>query len=238
MSAGKRPARLRLSTQQVLWAVRSDSELDDNEVSTPVPCCPLATRTSAPLVAGKILSCAPGNAFRELSRKVCTPQKVKQVFNNHDVIAAVLDESDINISYSDDDELDEGQHAEYKSSSSKEESDSPIGSITVHKAASSLLPSTYAKKNVDPNKRGILSQKKDFHKPDSTWLHDSSHAEAVTASHDSDSYALLAKYFGHDIFTLLAEETNLKYFIKGGRQLKVTPVGIYGYIWDDLGQNF
>ena len=110
MSAGKHPARLRLSAQQVLWAVHSDSESDDNEASTPVACWPLTTRTSAPLVAGKILSRAPGNAFRELSRKVCAPQKVKRVFNAH-VIAAALDGSDIDISGSDDEELDEGQHA-------------------------------------------------------------------------------------------------------------------------------
>ena len=223
MSAGKRPARLRLSAQQVLRAVHSDSESDDNEVSTPVACRPLTTRTSAPLVAGKIPSRAPGNGFRELSKKVCSPQKVKRVFNAHDVIAAVLDRSDIDISGSDDDELDEGQHAEYEPSSSEEESDSPIGSITVRKGANSPLPSTSAKKNVDPKKRGILWQKKDFHKLDSTWLHDPSHAEAVAASDDSGPCALLAKHFSHDIFTLLAEETNLRYFTKEGLQLKVTP---------------
>ena len=139
--------------------------------------------------------------FRELSRKVCAPQKVKRVFNAHDVIAAVLDGSDINISGSDDDELDEGQHAEYEPSSSEEESDSPIGSITVCKGANSPLPSTSAKKNIDPKKRGILWQKKNFHKPDSTWLHDPSHAEGVTASDDSSPCALLAKCFSHDIFT-------------------------------------
>ena len=47
--------------------------------------------------------------------------------------------------------------------------------------------------------------------------------EAVTASDDSGPCALLAKYFSHDIFTLLAEETNLRYFTKEGSQLKVTP---------------
>ena len=117
MSGGKHPARLRLSAQQVLRAVHSDSESDDNEVSTPVACRPLTIRTSAPLVAWKVSSRAPGNAFRELSRKVCAPQKVKRVFNAHDVIAAVLDGSDIDISGSDYDELDEGQHAEYEPSS-------------------------------------------------------------------------------------------------------------------------
>ena len=223
MSAGKRPARLRLSTQQVLRAIHADSESDNNKVSTPAACQPLTTRTSAPLVAGKISSRAPGNAFGELSRKVCAPQKVKRVFNTHDVIAAVLDGSDIDISGSDDDELDEEQHAEYEPSSSEEESDSPIGSITVRKSANSPLPSTSAKKSVDPKKRGILWQKKDFHKPDSTWLHGPSHAEAVTASDDSGPCALLAKYFSRDIFTLLAKETNLRYFTKEGRQLKVTP---------------
>ena len=223
MSAGKRPARLRLSAQQVLRAVHSDSESDDNEVSTPVACQPLTTRTSVPLFAGKIPSRAPGNAFRELSRKVFAPQKVKRVFNSHDVIAAVLDGSNINISGSDDDEFDEGQHAEYEPSSSEEESDSPIASITVCKGANPPFPSASAKKNVDPKKRGILWQKKDFHKPDSTWLHGPSHAEAVTASDDSGPCALLAKYFSHDIFTLLAEETNLRYFTKEGHQLKVTP---------------
>ena len=223
MSAGKRPARLRLSAQQVLRAVQSDSESDDNEVSTPVACRPLTTQTSAPLVAGKIPPRALGNALRELSRKVCAPQKVKRVFNAHDVIAAVLDGSDIDISGSDNDELDEGQHAEYEQSSSEEESNSPIGSITVRKGDNSPLPSTSAKKNVDPKKRGVLWQKKDFHKPDSTWLHDPSHAEAVTASDDSGPCALLAKYFSHYIFTLLAEETNLRCFTKEGRQLKVTP---------------
>ena len=203
MSGGKRPARLRSSAQQVLWAVHSDSKSDDNELSAPVACRPLTTRTSAALVAGKIPSRAPGNALRELSRKVCAPQKVKRVFNAHDVIAAVLDGSEINISGSDDDEFEEGQHAEYEQSSTEEESDSLIGSISVRKGANSPLPSTSAKKNVDPKKRGILWQKKDFHKPDSTWLHDPSHAEAVTASDDSGPCALLAKYFSHDIFTLL-----------------------------------
>ena len=183
----------------------------------------MTTRTSALLVAGKIPSCAPGNAFRELSRKVCAPQKVKRVFNAHDVIVAVLNESDIDISGSDDDELDEGQHAEYEPSSTEEQSDSPIGSITVRKVANSPLPSTSAKKNVDPKKRGILWHKKDFHKSDSTWLHDPSHAEAVTASDDSGPCTLLAKYFSHDIFTLLAEKTNLRYFTKERHQLKVTP---------------
>ena len=207
MSVGKRPARLQLSTQQVLQTVYSDSESDDNKVSTPVACRLLTTRTSAPLVAGKIPSRAPGNAFRELSRKVCAPQKVKRVFNAHAVIVAVLDGSDIDISGSDDDELDEGQHDEYEPSSSEEENDSPIGSITVRKGANSPLPSTSAKKNVDPKKRGTLWQKNDFHKPDSIWLHDPSHAEAVTASDDSGPCALLAKYFSHDIFMLLAEET-------------------------------
>ena len=77
LPAGKRPARLALSSQQVLQAVHSGSESDDNEVSTPVACWPLTTRTSAPLVPGKIPSRAPANAFRELSRKVCAPQKVK-----------------------------------------------------------------------------------------------------------------------------------------------------------------
>ena len=151
------------------------------------------------------------------------PQKVKRVFNAHDVIAAVLDGSDIGISGSDDDELDEGQHGEYQPSSSEEESDSAIGSITVLKGANSPLPSTSAKKNVDAKKRGILWQKKDFHKPDSTWLHNPSHAEAITASDDSGPCALLAKYFSHGIFTLLAEKTNLRYFTKEGRQLKATP---------------
>ena len=60
---------------------------------------------------------------------------MKRVFNAHDVIAAVLDGSDIDISGSDDDELDEGHYAEYEPSSSEEESDSPIGSITVRKGA-------------------------------------------------------------------------------------------------------
>ena len=151
-----------MSAQQVLQAVHSDFESDDNEVSTPIACQPLTTQTSAPLVAGKILSCAPGNAFRELSRKVCAPQKVKQVFSADDVIAAVLDGSDIDISDSDDDDLDEGQHAEYEPSSSEEESDSPIGSITLRKGDNSPLPSTSAKKNVDPKKRGILWQKRIF----------------------------------------------------------------------------
>ena len=182
----------------------------------------MTTRTSAPLVAGNIPSRAPGNAFRELSRKVCAPRKVKRVFNAHDVIAAVLDGSDIDISGSDDDELDEGQHAEYEPSSSEEESDSPISSITVRKGVNSPLPSTSAK-NIDPKKRGILWQKKDFHKPDSTWLHNPSYAEAVTTTDDSGPCALLAKYFSHDIFTLLAEETNLRYFTKEGHQLKVIP---------------
>ena len=135
MSAGKRPARLRLSTQEVLRAIHADSESDNNKVSTPAACQPLTTRTPAPLVAGKISSRAPGNAFGELTRKVCAPQKVKRVFNAHDVIAAVLHGSDIDISGSDDDELDEEQHAEYEPSSSEEESDSPIGSITVRKGA-------------------------------------------------------------------------------------------------------
>ena len=139
------------------------------------------------------------------------------------MIATVLDGSDIAISGSDDDELDERQHAEYVPSSSEEESDSPIRSITVWKSANSPLPSTSAKKNVDPKKRGVLWQKKDFHKPDSTWLHDPSHAKAVTASNYSSPCALLAKYFSHDIFALLGEETNRRYFIKEGRQLKVTP---------------
>ena len=99
----------------------------------------MTTRISAPLVAGKIPSRAPGNAFRELSRKVCAPQKVKRVFNAHDKIAAVLDGSGIDIYGSDDDELDEGHHAEYEPSSSEEESDLPIGSITVRKGANSML---------------------------------------------------------------------------------------------------
>ena len=98
---------------------------------------------------------------------------------------------------------------EYEPSSSEVKSDSPIGSITVCKVANSPLPSTTAKKIVDPKKRGISWQKKDFHKPDSTWLFDPSHGEAVTASDDSGTCALLAEYLSHDIFTLLAEETNL-----------------------------
>ena len=194
-----------MSAQQVLRAVHSDSESVDNEVSTLVECRPLTTQTSAPLVAGKIPSRAPGNAFRELSKNACTPQKVKRGFNAHDVIAAVLEGPDINISGSDDDDLDEEQHTEYEPSSSEEESDSPIGSITVRKGANSQLPSMSAKKNIDPKKRGILWQKKDFHKPDSTWLHNPYHVEAVTASDDSGPCALLAKYFSHDIFILLAE---------------------------------
>ena len=159
-----------MSALQVLRTVHSDSESDNNEVSTPVACCLLTTRTSAPLAAGKIPSRAPGNTFREISRKVCAPQKVKRVFNAHDVIAAVLDGSNINISGSGDDELDEEQHAEYEPSSSEEESDSPIGSITVRKGGNSPLPSTSARKNVDPKKRGILWQKKHFHKPGFAWL--------------------------------------------------------------------
>ena len=93
---------------------------------------------------------------------------MKRVFSVHDVIAAVLDGSDIDISGSDDDELDEGKQAKYEPSSSEEESHSPIGSITVHKGANSPLPSMSARTNVEPKKRGILWQKKDFHKPDST----------------------------------------------------------------------
>ena len=227
MSAGKRPARLQLSAQQVLRAIHSDSESDDNKASTPVTCRPLTTRTSAPLVAGKIPSREPGNAFRESSRKVCAPKKMKRVFNVHEVIAAVLDGSDIDISGSDDDEeLDKRQHAEHEPSSSEEVNDSPIGSFTVRKGANSPLPSTSAKKNVDPKKIGILWQKKNVLKPDSTWLHDQSHAEAVTASDDSGPCALLAQYFSHDVFTFLAEETNLRYFTKEGRQLKVTQTGM------------
>ena len=105
----KTSCQVAMSVQQVLRAVNSDSELDDNDVSTPVECWPLTTRTSAPLVAVKIPSRAPVNALRELSRKVYALQKVKQVFNAHDVIAAVLDGSDIDVSVSDDDELYEGQ---------------------------------------------------------------------------------------------------------------------------------
>ena len=141
-----------MSVQQVIRVVHSDSESDDNEVSTPIACRLLTTRTSAQLVVGQISSRAPGNAFRELSRKVFAPQKVKWVFNAHDVIAAVLDGSDIDISGSDDDELDKGQHAEYKPFSSEEESDSPIGSIIVRKGANSPLQSASSKKNVDPKK--------------------------------------------------------------------------------------
>ena len=148
---------------------------------------------------------------------------MKRVFNAHDVIAAVLDGSNINISGSGDDELDEEQHAEYEPSSSEEESDSPIGSITVQKGVNSPLASTSAKKNVDPKKGGILWQKKDFYKPDSTWLHGPPHAETVSASDDSGPCALLAKYVSHDIFILLAEETDLRYFTKEGRQLEVIP---------------
>ena len=148
---------------------------------------------------------------------------MKRVFNVHEVIAAVLDGSDIDISGSDDDEeLDKRQHAEHEPSSSEEVNDSPIGSFTVRKGANSPLPSTSAKKNVDPKKRGILWQKKDFHKPDSIWLHDPSHAEGVIAIDDSGACALLVKYFNHDIFTLLADETNLRCFTKEGF-LKVTP---------------
>ena len=95
---------------------------------------------------------------------------MNRVFNAHDVIVAVLDGSDIDISGSDDDELDEGQHAEYEPSSLEEESDSPIDSMAVRKGANSPLPSTSAKKKVDPKKRGILWQKKDFHKADSIYL--------------------------------------------------------------------
>ena len=58
---------------------------------------------------------------------------MKSVFSAYDEIAAVLDRSDIDISGSDDDEFDEGQHAKYEPSSSEEESYSPIGSITVRK---------------------------------------------------------------------------------------------------------
>ena len=161
--------------------------------------------------------------------KLCAPQKVKRVFNADDVIAAVLDGSDINISDSDDDELDEGQHAEYEPSSSEQEGDSPICSITVCKGANLQLPSTSAKKNVDPKKRGILWQKKDFHKPDSIWLHDPSHAEAVIVIDDSGACALLVKYFNHDIFTLLADETNLRCFTKEGF-LKVTPTEMWKFM--------
>ena len=49
------------------------------------------------------------------------------------MIAAVLDGSDIDIFGSDDDELDKGQHPEYKPFSSEEESDSPIGNIILCK---------------------------------------------------------------------------------------------------------
>ena len=80
------------------------------------------------------------------------------------MIATVLDGPYINISGSDDDELDKGEHAEYEPSSLKEKSDSPISSITVREGANPPLPSTSAKKNVDPKKKGILWQKKDFHK--------------------------------------------------------------------------
>ena len=45
---------------------------------------------------------------------------------------------------------------------------------------------------------------------------------AVTTSDDSGPCALLPKYFSHDIFTFLAEETNLRYFTREWRQLKVT----------------
>ena len=78
----------------------------------------------------------------------------------NDVIAAVLDGSDINISGSDDDELDEGKHAEYEPSSSEEESDSPIGSITVRKGANSPLPSTLTqrKEKFHGRKRIFTSQ--------------------------------------------------------------------------------
>ena len=98
-----------------------------------------------------------------------------------------------------------------------------VGSITVQKGVNSPLASTSAKKNVDPKKGGILWQKKDFHKPDSTWLHGPPHAETLSASDDSGPCALLAKYFSHDIFTLLSEEIDLRYFTKEGGQLKVTP---------------
>ena len=139
------------------------------------------------------------------------------------MIAALLDGSDIDIFGSDDDELDKGQHPEYKPFSSEEESDSPIGNIILRKGPNSPLPSASAKENVDPKKRRILRHKKVFHKPDPTWLHDPSHMEAVAASDDSSPCALLAKYFSYDNFTLVAEEGNLRYFTKEGHHLKVTP---------------
>ena len=76
-------------------------------------------------------------------------------------------------------------------------------------------------------RRALTQRKEEFYGRKriftSQILHDPSHAEAVTASDDSGPCALLAKYFSHDIFTLLAEETNLRYFTKEGHQLKVTP---------------
>ena len=210
MSAGKRPARLRLSAQQVLWAIRWDSESDDNKASTPVACRPLTTRTSARLVAGKITSrCFEQCVEGAISKSVCSKEN-ETSFQRPCCCPRWI------------------RHRYFRLWwwRIEEEIDSPIGSITVRNGANSPLPSTSAKKNADPKIRGILWQKKNFHKPDSTWLHDWSHAEAVTASDDSGPCALLAKYFSHDVFTLLAEETNLRYFTKERRQLKVTPSGM------------
>ena len=87
---------------------------------------------------------------------------MKPVFSAHDEIAAVLDGSDIDISGSDDDELDEGQHAKYEPSSSEEESHSPIGSITVRKVLTHLFHQSLQGQTLTQRKEEFYGRKRIF----------------------------------------------------------------------------
>ena len=130
--------------------------------------------------------------------------KGKHNYTTDKVIATVLNGSVIEFLDSDND-IQEGFVA-----SSSEEDEESIESVPVNK-------DTIPTKEVASMKRRIIWQKKEFDKFDSTRLHDH------TANDQTSPVNLVGKYFTHQIYSLLAEQTNKSYLQKTGNEFNITP---------------
>ena len=113
--------------------------------------------------------------------------KGKRNYTTDEVIAAVLNGSEIEFSDSDDDILED------VAASSSEADEEAIDSVPVNKDA---VPT----KETASKKRRVIWQKKEFDKPDSTWLHDHTIADTHTAIDQTNLVNLVGKYFIHQIW--------------------------------------
>ena len=122
--------------------------------------------------------------------------KGKRNYTTDEVIAAILNESDIQFSDSDDD------IQEDFAASSSEKDGKAIESVPVNK-------DTVLTKETASKKRRVIWHKTKFDKPNFTWLHDHTIADAHTVIDQTSPMN-----FTHQIYNLLEEQANQRYLKK------------------------